>query len=136
MTTVGLTQRSTNNWWEEQATRWTISSAATSTASATTVVLTQHQWGGHILVDHPEIEGLLRTFQAVLNNPRPVTRDADFFMTRCFYRDGFVPRQYVKIVVDYPADDPARPLFAPVVGTIVTAFLATLIKPEEQQIWP
>ncbi len=101
-----------------------------------TVVLTQYQWGGHVLVDHPEIEVLLRTFPAVLNLPRLVTRDADFAMTRCFYRDGLVPRQYVKIVVDYPADDLARPLFAPVVGTIVTAFLATQIKPKEQPIWP
>lgn len=101
-----------------------------------TVVLTQHQWGGHILVNHPEIEGFLRTFQAVLNRPRLVTRDADFSATRCYYRDGVVPRQYVMIVVDYPADDPARLLFAPVVGTIVTAFLATQIKLEEQKIWP
>jgi len=101
-----------------------------------TVVLTQHQWGGHILVDHPEIERLLRTFSATLNKPRRVTRDAEFCFARCFYRDGIIPRKYLRIIVNYPADDPMRPLFASVVGTIVTAFLADRFKPEEHQLWP
>lgn len=79
---------------------------------------------------------LLRSFQAVLHKSRRVMRDADFPSTRCLYRDGIVQRQYLKIVVDYPPDDLKRPLFEPVVGTIVTAHLENHIKLEEEQIWP
>ncbi len=98
--------------------------------------LTLHQWSTPILPRHREVEPLLWCFQRILSGPTRVTRDSAVSTTRCFYGSGFVPEMLVKIVVDYPPDDPSVPLFTPVIGKMLTVFLATSYKSTEVRLWP
>lgn len=101
-----------------------------------TVVLTGRQWREHLLPKHREMEPLLWCFPRVLSSPSGVTRDTAVSTTRCYYLRGIVPQRVVKIVVDFPPDDPTAPLFSSVVGIILTAFLAVGVKTKEQRLWP
>lgn len=101
-----------------------------------TVILTRDRWEHHILPEHHEMARLLWSFGRVLLRPRRITQDTSLMSCRCFYSDGIAPGELVKIIVEYPPDDPNMPLYTPAAGTIITAFLVPTFTRRERQLWP
>lgn len=95
------------------------------------IIISQRQWMGHVLLQHPELMGQEEALVATPTNPEFVMRDTAFADRENFYRSGVLrpphPNLYLKVVVEFRHTG---------AGEVVTAFPLFRIKRNEVQKWP
>ena len=98
------------------------------------VVLTEHRWVTHILVDHSEMRNNLAMVEEALTDPHVVNYDSDFEHRESYYLlavAGSSGTRHVKVCVEYRESEEE----AGYIGHVITAYVTRSLKSNEVLKW-
>lgn len=95
------------------------------------IELTESQWRGHILTNHPELQGHLDAIRMAIEQPDTVTYDAHERRRENFYVSSIKGRLLLKVCVHYREQSEQLPRF----GFVVTAYFIGRVPPKEGVRW-